>query len=49
MATTETKYNYDFKSKKVKRAFQTWALNNNTTLQDVITDALKAKHPKLLK
>lgn len=46
---SKTKYNYDFKNEKVKRAVQAWAFNNNTTLQDVITDALKAKLPKLVK
>lgn len=49
MATTETKYNYDFKNSKVKRAVQKWAFDNNTTLQEIITEALKAKLPKLIK
>lgn len=49
MATTETKYNYDFKSKKVKRAVQEWALKNNTTVQDLITEGLKMRLPKLVK
>lgn len=49
MATTETKYNYDFKNKKVKKAFQKLAFDTDTTLQELITEALKEKHPKLIK
>ncbi len=49
MAATETKYNYDFKNKRVKKAFQTLAIENDTTLQNIITEALKSKYPKLIK
>ena len=44
---TETKYNYDFKNPKVKRAFQRLAFDNGITLQELITDALKSKYPKV--
>lgn len=41
------KYNFDFKSTEIKRAFQLFALDNGTTLQEIIANALKAQHPKL--
>ncbi len=47
MSNTETKYNYDFKNKKVKRAFQKLAFDTGTTLQDLITEALREKYPQI--
>jgi len=44
---TETKYNYTFKNKKVKVAFQKLALDNGVTLQQLITEALETKYPKI--
>jgi hypothetical protein len=44
---TKTKFNYDFKNEKIKKAFQLYALENDTTLQQIITDSLKAKHKSL--
>lgn len=44
---TETKYNYDFKNKKVKRAFQRLAFDKGITLQELITEALQTRHPNL--
>lgn len=40
---------YDFKSDKVKKAFQLYALENNMTIQQMITDSLNSKFAKLLK
>ena len=44
---TETKYNYDFKNKKVKRAFQRLAFDNGVSLQQLITEALETKYPEI--
>jgi len=44
---TKTKYNYDFKSEKVKKAFQKLAIDNDTSLQELITKALEEKYPKI--
>ena len=44
---TETKYNYDFKNKKVKKAFQQLALENDMSLQELITKALQTKYPNI--
>ena len=43
---TKTKYNYDFKNLKSKRAFQKLAFDNGITLQQLITEALETKYPK---
>lgn len=44
---TETKYNYDFKSKKVKRAFQRLAFDKGVSLQQLLTEALETKYPEI--
>ena len=43
----DTKFNYDFKNEKVKKAFKMLAVQTDTTLQQVIEDALKAKYKNL--
>lgn len=44
---SKTRYNYDFKSEKVKKAFQKLAIEKNTTLQNLIDEALTSKYPKI--
>ena len=44
---TETKYNYDFKNKKVKRAFQRLAFDKGVSLQQLLTEALETKYPEI--
>lgn len=40
-------YHYHFRSAKEKRNFKKAALNNSTTLVDMIRKALDEKYPKL--
>ncbi len=47
MAKEETKIWFDFKDKKAKRAAQKYAFDNNTSVQAMITTALKAMYPKI--
>lgn len=39
-----TTFNYNFKSGTVKKAFKQLALDNGTSLQELITEALKTKY-----
>ena len=40
---------YDFKNKRVKRAFIMYAVEHGTSVQALIEEALKDKHSKLFK
>lgn len=41
---TEGTYVYRFRNNKVKKAFKQLAMDNDITLQDLITNALKVKY-----
>lgn len=47
MKEPKPKYLYTFKNKKVRRAFSQLALDNDKTLQELITDALASKYPEI--
>jgi hypothetical protein len=47
MKTEKSKYLYTFKNKKVRKAFQQLALDNDTSLQQLITEALETKYPTI--
>jgi len=49
MKEEQLKYLYDFKNSKVRRAFNMYAAEHNKTIQEILEEALKAKHPKLFK
>jgi len=41
---TEGTYTYRFKSDKVRKAFKVYAAENGTSIQELITEALKTKY-----
>jgi hypothetical protein len=47
MKTEKPKYLYTFKNKKVRKAFSQLALDSEKTLQELITEALETKYPKI--
>ena len=47
MKEKKPKYLYTFKNNKVRKAFSQLALDNEKTLQELITEALETKYPTI--